>query len=84
MQQKTMGSKGAYLMPTDIHADSDSRLPLVDRETLDEVGKQAYDRAANGGNIAGLKGPGGIGLYSTKNLRGAQPSLPVPAVSGRL
>jgi len=57
------------MMPADIDPKSTFRLPLPDRESLDEVGKHAYDRAAApGGSIAGLQGPGGIGLYSTKTF----------------
>lgn len=52
--------------PDDIDPQSGFRLPLLKREELDEVGQRRYDRAANGGNIAGLQGPTGIMLYSPK------------------
>jgi 4-carboxymuconolactone decarboxylase len=56
-------------MPSDIDPQSGFRLPLPKREDLDEVGKRAYDRAASGErSIVGLRGPGGIHLYSTKTL----------------
>jgi 4-carboxymuconolactone decarboxylase len=61
-------------MPPDIDPQSGFRLPLPKREDLDDVGKRAYDRAATPGkSIVGLRGPGGISLYSTKTVeaRGA-------------
>jgi 4-carboxymuconolactone decarboxylase len=52
-------------MPTDIDPRSGFRLPLLDREDLDEAGKRIYDRASTPGRtIAGLQGPAGIQLYS--------------------
>jgi 4-carboxymuconolactone decarboxylase len=54
-------------MPADIDARSGMRLPLPNRDDLDEDGKKAYDRAAKpGASIAGLQGPGGIQLFSPK------------------
>src|SRR6266540_1186926 len=54
-------------MPSDIDPQSGFRLPLPKREDLDEVGRKAYDRAAMPGtSIAGLHGPAGVRLYSTK------------------
>src|SRR6266536_4217393 len=54
-------------MPSDIDPQSGFRLPLPQREDLDELGKRHYDRvAAPGASIAGLQGPSGIGLYSPK------------------
>ena len=50
--------------PADIDPQSGFRLPLLKREDLSEIGQRRYDRAANGGNIAGLQGPTGIMLYS--------------------
>jgi 4-carboxymuconolactone decarboxylase len=56
-------------MPSDIDPQSGCRLPLRHREDLDDAGKRAYDRAASPGRtIAGLRGPGGINLYSTKTV----------------
>lgn len=60
--------------PTDIDPQSGFRLPLLKREDLDDVGQRRYDRAANGGNIAGLQGPTGIMLYSPKTSE-AQSSI---------
>jgi 4-carboxymuconolactone decarboxylase len=52
-------------MPSDIDPQSGFRLPLPKREDLDDAGKRAYDRAATPGkSIVGLRGPGGITLYS--------------------
>jgi 4-carboxymuconolactone decarboxylase len=54
-------------MPPDIDPQSGFRLPLPKREELDDVGKALYDRAATPGkSIVGLRGPGGITLYSPK------------------
>jgi 4-carboxymuconolactone decarboxylase len=54
-------------MPSDIDPKSGFRLPLPNREDLDEAGKKAYDRGtAPGATIAGLQGPAGIQLYSPK------------------
>ena len=53
--------------PADIDAKSGMRLPIPNREDLDEAGKRAYDRSTTpGASIAGLQGPGGVQLYSTK------------------
>jgi len=54
-------------MPSDIDARSGMRLPLPNREDLDEAGQKAYDRGTTpGATIAGLQGPSGIQLYSPK------------------
>jgi 4-carboxymuconolactone decarboxylase len=54
-------------MPSDIDAKSGFRLPLPNREDLDDAGKKTYDRAHTpGASLAGLQGPAGIQLYSTK------------------
>ena len=56
-------------MPPDIDPQSGFRLPLPKREDLDEAGQRAYDRANTPGKtIVGLRGPGGISLYSTKTV----------------
>jgi 4-carboxymuconolactone decarboxylase len=55
--------------PPDIDPQSGFRLPLPKREDLDEAGQRAYDRAAKGvKSIVGLRGPGGVMLYSTKTI----------------
>ena len=54
-------------MPSDIDPKSGFRLPLPNRDDLDEAGKTAYDRGSKpGATIAGLQGPSGIALYSPK------------------
>src|SRR5712691_8806335 len=54
-------------MPSDIDPQSGFRLPLLEREDLDEAGRKIYDRASTPGRtIAGLQGPAGIQLYSPK------------------
>jgi 4-carboxymuconolactone decarboxylase len=66
--EPTMGSNTMPL-PPDIDPQSGFRLPLPKREDLDDTGKRAYDRAAaNKRSIVGLRGPGGIALYSTKTI----------------
>ncbi|MCX7313053.1 MAG: hypothetical protein NTV56_15325 [Alphaproteobacteria bacterium] len=59
--------KTGTAMPSDIDPKSGFRLPLPNRDDLDEAGKKAFDRGnAPGGTIAGLQGPAGIQLYSPK------------------
>jgi 4-carboxymuconolactone decarboxylase len=54
-------------MPSDIDPQSGFRLPLPKRDDLDEAGKKAYDRGTTpGATIAGLQGPAGVQLYSTR------------------
>ena len=54
--------------PSDIFADSGCRLPAVERDGLDAVGKEIYDAHVEpgGGSVAGLWGPGGIKLHSPR------------------
>jgi 4-carboxymuconolactone decarboxylase len=67
-QSKPTSNTGSA-MPSDIDPNSGFRLPLPKREDLDDVGKRAYDRAATPGkSLVGLRGPGGITLYSTKTV----------------
>jgi 4-carboxymuconolactone decarboxylase len=58
-------------MTSDIDPHSGFRLPLLRRDELDEAGQATYDRAARGDNVAGLRGPAGVSLYS----RGAHAHL---------
>jgi 4-carboxymuconolactone decarboxylase len=54
-------------MSSDIDSKSGFRLPLPNREDLDEAGQKAHDRGtAPGATIAGLQGPAGVQLYSPK------------------
>ena len=67
--QSDQASTTGSTMPSDIDPNSGFRLPLPKREDLDDVGKRAYDRAAAPGkSLVGLRGPGGITLYSTKTV----------------
>jgi 4-carboxymuconolactone decarboxylase len=53
--------------PADVDRQSGFRLPVPKREDLDENGREAYDRGTTpGATTAGLQGPTGIQLYSTK------------------
>ncbi|MDB5410730.1 MAG: carboxymuconolactone decarboxylase [Rhodospirillales bacterium] len=54
--------------PDDVEPESGFRLPLPARESLDESGQRSYDRLVDpmGGTIKGLRGPGGIQLYSPR------------------
>ncbi|HLG97000.1 MAG TPA: carboxymuconolactone decarboxylase family protein [Bryobacteraceae bacterium] len=54
--------------PKDVSPQSGFRLPLPQREELDENGKKLYDaaRRTDGRSVAGLRGPEGIRLYSPK------------------
>ena len=50
----------------DIDPDSQCRLPLVDRASLDPGGQAMFDAHMKGGSIRGLRGPGGVKLHSPK------------------
>ena len=52
--------------PGDIYPESGCRLPLVDRENLDDEAKEKFDRLANfqDGSIVGVRGPGGLNFHS--------------------
>ena len=54
--------------PSDIYPESGSRLPLVQREDLDEQGQRHYDSYVNPESraLAGLRGPGGVRLHSPR------------------
>jgi len=54
-------------LPKDIHADSRSRIPIVNREDLDDEGKAIYDgyMSPESTSLAGIQGPGGIRLHKT-------------------
>ena len=66
-EDKFSNSRSESTMPSDIDPQSGFRLPLPRREDLDDAGKAAYDRGATpGANIAGLQGPAGVQLWSTR------------------
>ena len=51
-------------LPNDIYPESGFRLPLPEREELDDIGKKLYDRALSSGNKTDLRGPTGVLLHS--------------------
>lgn len=61
-------------LPDDVYPQSRGRIPLVDREDLDEEGKKAYDaRIAPDTRSRGkLQGPGGLTLNGTRDLNETQ------------
>lgn len=54
--------------PRDVHEESGFRLPLPNREDLDEAARKVYDQLCDpeGGSLVGLSGPGGIRLHSPR------------------
>ena len=65
----------AVMDPSDIDPESRCRLPLPQREELDDAGRAIYDRLADpgGGTLRGLRGPGGITLHSPELSRHTRP-----------
>ncbi len=57
-------------LPDDVYPESRGRIPIVDRESLDEERKKAYDRRAapDTTSLAGLQGPGGLSLNGSPDL----------------
>ena len=56
-------------MASDIHPESGSRLPPVRRNQLDQLGRRLYDALVSRTgveSVAGLRGPGGLNLYSPR------------------
>jgi len=53
-------------LPGDVYPDSLSRLPLVEREAMDEQGQKFYDTVTSpqSRTLVGLQGPSGIWLHS--------------------
>ena len=60
----------ASARPSDIDPDPRKRLPVVERESLDDVGKALFDKttadAKSGRSLVGFQGPNGIGLHSPR------------------
>ena len=57
----------AATLPKDVYPDSGSRLPLIKREDLNDEEKKVYDIVnADTRSLVGLRGPGGIRLYSPR------------------
>jgi 4-carboxymuconolactone decarboxylase len=63
------------MYPDDIDPESGCRLPLPKRAELSPEAQQSYDRLAtpSGGNLRGLRGPGGIQLHSPELSRRSRP-----------
>ena len=57
-------------LPNDVHPDSGSRLPFVNREELDEAGKALYDnrRSPQDRSLGGIRGPGSVRLHGSRDL----------------
>jgi len=51
-------------LPSDVNAESLSRLPVVARESLDADGKRIYDYIGGRGGAPPKTGPGGVSLHS--------------------
>jgi hypothetical protein len=51
-------------LPSDINAESLSRLPVVARESLDTEGKRIYDYIGGRGGTPPKTGPGGVSMHS--------------------
>ena len=67
---QTASSRTETRMPSDIDPNSGFRLPLLNREELDEAARKTYDSAMTPGEtIVGLRGPAGIQLYSPKTTQ---------------
>jgi 4-carboxymuconolactone decarboxylase len=66
-QQDTM-TEAEYnaSLPDDVFPDSRGRLPIVNRDDLDDEGKAAYDRymSPDSTSLAGIQGPGGLRLHA--------------------
>jgi len=54
-------------LPDDVDPESRGRLPIVNREELDDKGKATYDgfTSPDSTSLAGIQGPGGIRLHAT-------------------
>lgn len=64
------GQSAGPSYPRDIDPGSRSRLPVVSRDSLSDLGKALYDKnvddARTGRSLAGFQGPNGIVLYSPR------------------
>ncbi|NKB32121.1 MAG: hypothetical protein GKR91_03390 [Pseudomonadales bacterium] len=65
-QYQLQGMQTQEKIPDDIHMDSLARLPQVQREDLDEVGRNAFDTFVRPGTgyETGLRGPVGMWMHS--------------------
>ncbi len=57
-------------LPADVDPGSGSRLPIVNREELDEVGKEYYDarRSPDSTSLGGIRGPGSVRLHGSRDM----------------
>ena len=60
------GLGGQSQLPPDIHPESLSRLPPVQRADLDDEGKRIYDALAGAGKTLGRTGPSAVTMHSPK------------------
>lgn len=62
-------------LPADIYVSSRCRLPLVDRDHLDEQTKALFDELSrtSGRNVRGLRGPAGVQLHAPTVARLGRP-----------
>jgi len=51
-------------LPADIHPDSMSRLPVIDRASLDAEGQRVYDAIRGSNPSIGKTGPSAVTMYS--------------------
>jgi 4-carboxymuconolactone decarboxylase len=60
----------AASLPDDVYTDSGSRLPIVNRDELDEGGKVFYDnrRSPRDRSLGGIRGPGSVRLHGSGDL----------------
>jgi len=74
----------ADALPPDIDPESRCRLPLPNRDDLDEAGKQTFDLLSDphDGSLAGLRGPGGLRLHNPRVSAGLRSRQYVPALRG--
>ena len=65
-QEAPAGGRSANPLPQDVHPESLSRIPLIQREGMDVEGKRIYDIfvGPQTRTLAGLQGPYGIWLHS--------------------
>ena len=57
-------------LPDDVYPQSGNRLPVVERDRLEEHRKANYDEliSPNTRTLAGIRGPGGLGLHGSEDL----------------
>jgi len=66
------GAAQSPALPSDINAESLSRLPVVARESLDAEGKRIYDYIGGRGGPPPKTGPGGVSLHSPASAEAIQ------------